>query len=209
MSVINKITDYFKKHEEEAQTKTNQIWVKKIQIEPLIFDPVDPGKIITLKKDAKIQLEIERYADINKTKKKHHKAVLNIVLKKGFQTNGASTVEAGLEDFIPASISGQEDEYDKHIFNAAPFIHDGLYGLKGEIKVENESSNPNNKTRYTLTRSECDDILYEIWRKSKYVGAGKALLAKIAVNVAAGGTEHWHVDENSKKYFLATIAYKG
>ena len=94
------------------------------------------------------------------------------------------------------------------IYNAAAFIHDGLYACKGEIQEKDVPKEKNESVRYTLARRECDNLLREIWIKSKFVDSLSAKIAEFGVNVVAKGPEHWDNDDlHCKEHFNVTIEY--
>ena len=199
MGLWSKIKSFF--------SGSNEITVNDIQvIDRFQFDPVDEGDTITLKKDAHVQLEITRYADINKKGRKKHKAIMEIHFGTGFKTNGASVPKKFRRE-MPAYIA-MDDKY-AHIYNAAAFIHDGLYACKGIIEETGKNNSSNRKERYTLTRDECDDILRGIWRESRFVDRFKAAIGDLGVGLFAGGSEHWgNDDQKCSALFKVTIAYK-
>ena len=210
-SVVESIKSAISKHVDEAETKTNCINVKNVSIvKPFDFDVaeiVTSGEIkkeITLKKDAHFQLDIERFANMN-NKKKWRKAKMDVFFEAGFKTNGASAPEF-FKLQLPAYIDMDDDNAQK--YNAAAFIHDGLYACKGVIEEEGIPNEQNDKNRYTLTRMECDNILSCVWVESKFVDPVTAKIAEKAVNVAAGGPEHWDNDDfRCKEHFSITIKY--
>lgn len=79
----------------------------------------------------------------------------------------------------------------------APFIHDGLYMLKGDVDGGVES----------LVREECDDFLRGIWRLAG-MNRGIAAAADKGILAAASGDEHWGNDsEKNRPFFTATMEY--
>ena len=199
------------------EVQSNKISVKSIDvIEKFVFDVEDratedesTGKIeltphLTLTKRAHIRLHITRTAKC--IGMKDRKATLDAIFKPGFVTDGASVPES-FRNILPAYIA--KDDEIAHKYNAAAFIHDGLYACEGVIEERNIPSSEENKNWHTLTRSECDDILRGTWRSSGFVEHRfVASIADLAVGIAAGGPDHWgHRDENME-LFSATIQYE-
>jgi Protein of unknown function (DUF1353). len=185
---------------------SNDITVNNIDIlERFIFDPVDEGNIIELKENAHVRLDITR--EVKKLSKEPKNATLDIYFKKGFKTNGASVPEA-FRRLMPTYIA--MDDESGHIYNAAAFIHDGLYAYKGEIEEPNIPRSEENSDWNTLTRDECDDILCGIWKKSGHVSDTLSFLGGAGVFIVAGGHDHWGNDDEThcKEFFKATIVYK-
>lgn len=203
-SIVDSIASALSSSVEESETRTFQIQVLDVKVDtPFDFDPVDAGSVITLKKDAKFRLDIKRFANID-GKKKWHKAQLTVNFGKGFQTNGTSSPKLVYLQ-LPPYIARQDK--NSNVYNAAAFIHDGLYACKGEI-VEEGKSKGKNKWRYTLTRKECDNILSEIWVQSKFVGEIAAKIIGAGTNVFASGPEHWDNDDlHCKAHFSVKIKY--
>ena len=192
---------------EQQQTATDRILVDSIKvIDPFVFDLVDPGSVITLKKNANFRLEIRRFTQFGKGNKRWHKATMNVHFDAGFKTNGTSAPNAfNLQ--VPSYIAMNEKNAD--IYNAAAFIHDGLYACQGVIEEEGVPNSKNTKRRYTLSRKECDNILSEIWRKSKFVDSITAKIGELGVNLFAGGPDHWNNDDlGCKSAFSVKIKYK-
>lgn len=204
-SLVNTIASALSSSVEESETRTNQIQVLDVKVDtPFDFDLVDAGDVITLKKNAKFRLDIKRFANID-SKKKWHKAQMTVNFEKGFKTNGTSSPKFVYLQ-LPAYIAGKDK--NSNVYNAAAFIHDGLYACKGIIEEEGKSNSKNNKRRYTLTRKECDNILSEIWLQSKFVGEVTAKIAGGGTTIFAGGPEHWDNDEyKCKEHFSVKIKY--
>ena len=208
-SVVNTIKSAVSSLVEKAETRNDEIEVKNVKVvKSFVFDveildvPNDDGlkkvhkddvkDIITLTEDAEFELDIRRFAQFGKEKKKWHDAKMYVKFDKGFTTNGTSAPKF-FELQIPAYIAKEEENAD--IYNAAAFIHDGLYACKGEIQEVGKLNKENEKRRYTLTRKECDNLLYGIWKSSTYVSSLTAKVAEFGVRLAAGGPEHWDNDD--------------
>lgn len=153
-----------------------------------MFDPVDEGETITFKEDACVELMVRRYVE-RRGKWKKYPAKIVVNFKAGFKSDGASTVKAHVNGFVPAYIACDD------FYNAAPFIHDGLYTCGGKIDGAN------------LSREECDDILRGIWRESGRINRGLAMIADIGIAIVAGGKEHWCNDQGGSAYFSAELTY--
>ena len=106
------------------------------------------------------------------------KGLLEILLGAGFMTDGAST-------FWPVSKLVPPWRVNDSRYNAGPVAHDVLYILEGHIVSSEQVMN--------LSREEVDDILRGIWRcwgMSRFLAGA----ADKAVEVFAGGDEHWGSD---------------
>lgn len=171
----------------------DSITVKKVNTKKgFDFDAVKPGEIIKLKEDADFTLEVIRFTSKSKgQKKKDYKAKIQVHFSKGFCTDGATTAKIPLINKKLPPYKKDDDEY-----NAAPFIHDGLYMKTGKIDGA------------TLSKEECDDILRGIWRESKEVDRWLAGAADKAVEYFAGSDAHWKYDESKNcKLFSAKLTY--
>ena len=183
----------------------NEITVTGVEVKKkFVFDPVDEGDVIELLEDARIIVKIKRSA--KSIGKKNARATLDITFKKGFLTDGASVPEK-LRREMPTYIA--MDDEGAHIYNAAAFIHDGLYAYEGEVKEPNIESTRKNKDWHTLTRRECDDILKGVWDKSGFSNTVKTSIGRKGVRMVAGGPDHWGNDKelHCKPYFSASIIY--
>lgn len=104
-------------------------------------------------------------------------------------SDGASA-PAFAKRFVPDIKKGDD------VYNAAPFIHDGLYMLAGQTDG------------CKLSREECDDILRCIWRiagMSRLVAGA----ADLGIQVFAGSSDHWGNDSNNCKHlFEAKFEYR-
>lgn len=186
-----------------SDAKNNEIKVNDVKIiNHFVFDSVDEGSTIKLKENASIELKITRKA--NSLGKSPKKATLHIAFKKGFKTDGAS-VPKKFRGIMPTYIA--KDDECAHIYNAAAFVHDGLYAYKGVIKEYMIPSDEENKPYHTLERNECDDILEGLWKKSGFVNNVVASLGKLAVFLVAGGPDHWGHEDENMQLFSATISY--
>lgn len=136
-------------------------------------------------KDCTVRIKGTRTLKKGATPKKFE---MTCVFKKGFTTDGASAPE--FAKFIVPAVKEGDD-----IYNAAPFIHDGLYMYKGKIDGAE------------LTRDECDDILRGIWRISG-MSRTVAGVADLGTHVVAGSSDHWgNASAEDKKFFKATFKY--
>ena len=169
----------------------DSITVKKVNIKKgFVFDDVKPGKTIVLKEDADFTLEVTRFTAKSKDqKKKDYKAKIQVHFSKGFCTDGATTAKIPrINKKLPPYKQGDD------AYNAAPFIHDGLYMKTGIIDGA------------TLSKEECDDILRGIWRD--VVGRLLASAADKAVELFAGSDAHWKYDKSKNcKLFSAKLTY--
>ena len=191
---------------EQQQTMSDRIVVDAVEVvEPFDFPPVDSGSIITLEKPAHFRLKMKRFTQLGSGNKRWYDAIMDVRFDKGFKTNGTSAPKIfNLQ--VPAYIAMTEK--NANIYNAAAFIHDGLYACKGEIEEEGVPNAKNSRRRYTLSRIECDNILSEIWRKSDFVDSLTAKIGELGVNLFAGGEEHWDNDDlHCKTSFSAKIKY--
>lgn len=102
---------------------------------------------------------------------------LELDLKKGFRTDGAS-VPFIFQWFLPG--------WDKKnpIYNAAAVLHDVLYTAAGIDGY--------------FTREECDDFFRGGVRVAGY-GRFKAGVADVAIGLFAGSDEHWGSDDLKNK----------
>lgn len=172
----------------------DSITVKKVHVvKPFVFNPVKPGNIIVLKEDAQIDLDVTRYTARTKGhRKRTYNATIKVFFKKGFCTDGATTAKIPIvKDKIRPYIEGD------NVYNAGPFIHDGLYMLGGEIDGA------------VLSREESDDILRGIWRESKKLSRSLAGVADKVIELAAGGENHWGNGKKCEnaKHFSAKFTY--
>ena len=115
-------------------------------------------------------------------------ACLEIDIKPGFMTDGAST-------FWPVSLLVPQWRKGDYVYNAAPTAHDVLYMLKGIVEGEHEP--------VKLIREEVDDILRGMWRcwgMSRFVAG----CADKGIEIFAGGKNHWGNDGyNVRRYVSA------
>ena len=159
------------------QQDRNSITVESIEIDfPLVFD--GNGKMYFFK--------LSRYT---KADKKFRDFMLTFRFRRGFMSDGASA-PAFAKRFVPDIKKGDD------VYNAAPFIHDGLYMLAGQTDG------------CKLSREECDDILRCIWRiagMSRLVAGA----ADLGIQVFAGSSDHWGNDSNNCKHlFEAKFEYR-
>lgn len=162
----------------------NSITVDSVsQDYPLEFDG---NKTYWFTKDCIVYVKGSRYTKSDKTTRKF---LMTCTFKKGFMTDGASAPD--IFGCVVPHIKEGNDTY-----NAAPFIHDGLYILRGEIDGAN------------LNREECDDILRGIWRCANMsrVIAG---IADVGIHLVAGSSKHWGDDAlDCKHLFKAKFKYQ-
>lgn len=167
------------------QQDRDSIVVDAIEIDfPLEFD--GNGKMYFFKLDRYVYVKGSRYT---KSDKKVRDFMLTCRFRRGFMSDGASAPDFA-KKFVPDIKKGDD------VYNAAPFIHDALYMLKGEVNGAK------------LSREECDDILRGIWRI-----AGMTRLvagaADLGIQVFAGSSDHWGNDGNDCKHlFEATFEYR-
>lgn len=98
---------------------------------------------------------------------------IDLVIKKGFMTDGAS---------VPFIFTWFLPKWDKNniLYNVGAAIHDGLYIHKG----------------FNLfSREECDDILRSIWRQAG-ISRFKAGVADKCIEWLAGCSCHWGNDSD-------------
>lgn len=120
---------------------------------------------------------------------KKEKALLEIVLKPKYKTDGASTFWP-ISKLVPQWIPG-DDKY-----NAGPAVHDVLYLLEGIVASEFEP--------VKLSREEVDDILRGIWRcwgMSRFLAG----CADKAIEMVAGGKKHWGNDSYEVREFATSL----
>lgn len=145
--------------------------VKNVVVSPFLVDGERP---FVFSASVKILVNIERtFAD-----GREEMACLEIDIKPGFMTDGASTFWP-ISKIVPPWRAG-DDKY-----NAGPVAHDVLYILEGIVQSEFEP--------VKLAREEVDDILRGIWRcwgMSRFVAG----CADKAVELFAGGKRHWGND---------------
>ena len=163
----------------------NSITVDDVSMDfPLVFD--GNGKMYFFKLDRYVYVKGTRYTKLDK---KSRPFLLTCRFRRGFMSDGASAPEFA-KMFVPDVKKGDD------VYNAAPFIHDGLYMYQGNINGLN------------MTREECDDILRGIWRIADMsrVVAGAA---DVGVHVFAGSPTHWGNDSNNCKHlFEAKFEYR-
>jgi len=163
-----------------AKNNRNSITVDAIEMDrPLVFEG---DKVYHFKRDCYVYVKGSRYT---KSNNKSTKFMMTFLFKRGFMSDGASA-PAFAKEFVPDVKKGDD------VYNAAPFIHDGFYMVKGRIKGAN------------LSREECDDVLRGIWR---IAGMSRAVAgaADLGIQVFAGSSEHWGNDYNNCKHlFVAT-----
>lgn len=153
--------------------KRNKITVEKINVGPLL---VHGGPPFTFNAGGLIILTLTRTLMDGTTLRGY----LSIHLYPGYKIDGAS-VPWPFSYLVPRWRRG-DDEY-----NAAPTVHDVLYLLRGRVPVVGSVKALN------LSREEVDDILRGIWRcwgMSRFLAGA----ADKAVEIFAGGDEHWGCD---------------
>ena len=163
----------------------NSITVDDVSMDfPLVFD--GNGKMYFFKLDRYVYVKGSRYT---KADKKFRDFMLTFRFRRGFMSDGASA-PAFAKRFVPDIKKGDD------VYNAAPFIHDGLYMLAGQTDG------------CKLSREECDDILRCIWRiagMSRLVAGA----ADLGIQVFAGSSDHWGNDSNNCKHlFEAKFEYR-
>lgn len=178
-----RILDFFGKH--SKRNGKNSITVKSVEFSsPFCFEG---DKTFTFTKDSRVVVKGTRFLESDG---KEHKFVMTCDFKSGFVTDGASTPWL-FQGKVPSFKDGDD------LYNSAPFIHDGLYMLKGDVGgVE------------SLVREECDDILRGIWRLAG-MDRGTAALADEGIRTFAGGDNHWGNDSDGNKgFFKAFMDYR-
>ena len=167
------------------QKDRNSITVNDITIDfPLEFE--GNGKMYFCKLDRYVYVKGSRYT---KADKKIRDFLLTCRFRRGFMSDGASSPDFA-KKFVPDVKKGDD------VYNAAPFIHDALYMLKGEVNGA------------TLSREECDDILRGIWR---IAGMNRLIAgaADLGIQVFAGSSSHWGNDSNDCQHlFEAKFEYR-
>lgn len=164
--------------------------VEKVLATPFIVTDKQPFEFYSF---AKISVWLTRTYKDGKTEK----ALLEIELLPGYKTDGASTFWP-ISKLVPQWRPGDDD------YNAGQTAHDVLYLLEGIVESEFEP--------VKLSREEVDDILRGIWR---CWGMSRLLAgcADKAIELFAGGKEHWGNDSlGSRKYIQAiwhTLEDKG
>lgn len=145
--------------------------VKNVVVSPFLVDGERP---FVFSAGAKILVNIVRtFAD-----GREETAFLEIDIKPGFMTDGAST-------FWPVSLLVPQWRKGDDVYNAAPTAHDVLYILEGIVDGEHEP--------VKLIREEVDDILRGMWRcwgMSRFVAG----CADKGIEIFAGGKNHWGND---------------
>lgn len=153
--------------------KRNKITVEKINVGPLL---VHGGPPFTFNAGGLIIITLTRTLMDGTTLRGH----LSIHLYPGYMTDGAS-VPWPFSYLVPRWRRG-DDEY-----NSAPTVHDVLYMLRGRVPVVGSVG------ALHLSREEVDDILRGMWRcwgMSRFLAGA----ADKAVEIFAGGKEHWGCD---------------
>lgn len=162
----------------------NSITVDRVFVDSLNFE--GNGNMYFIRGINYVHIFGSRYTK-NDGKTRHFE--MTCIFRNGFMSDGASAPELAKE-FVPDIKLGD------NIYNAAPFVHDGLYIHKGNINGAN------------LTREECDDILRGIWR---IAGMTRPIagLADFGIYLFAGSEKHWGNDDNCcKQCFEASLEYK-
>lgn len=186
MSLLSSIYNFIFKSAKSTSKKDdkNSITVDSIDMDyPLSFEG---NKVYYFTKDCYVYVKGTRHLASDG---KDHAFLLTCLFKRGFMSDGASAPQFA-KHFLPEVKKGD------NVYNAAPFIHDGLYILKGVINGAD------------LTRDECDDILRGIWRLA---GLSRAVAgaADLGVHVFAGSDEYWGSDSlDCKHLFKPTWQYR-
>lgn len=160
------LSSIFGKKNEER----NSITIQSVCIDQPFELENNHGKMFFFLKDAKVDVVGTRRFP---SEKKEREFILHVTFKKDFQTDGASA-----PDIFSCVVPHYKEGND--LYNAAPFIHDGLYAWGGVV----------NGIDKKLSREECDDILREIWKKA---GMGRKIrgCADLGVEAFAGSEDHW------------------
>lgn len=168
MNIFKSVWNFFKNLFQDKTGNKDKITVKQVLIEGdgLCYEKKEKYCFV---KDSVVRVMGSRYL---RGDGKDHNFELVCTFKKGFVSDGAS-VPSFAQKYLP------DVKTDDDVYSAAPFLHDALYILKGEINVD-----------IHLSREECDDILRGVWRCSG-VDRGTAAAADIGVGLVAGTDDHW------------------
>ena len=169
--------------------KRNSITVQSVK-QDYPFELEDNKKMFWFTKDCKIDVIGTRRFP---SEGKERQFILHVTFKKGFMTDGASA-----PDIFGCVVPHYKEGND--LYNAAPFIHDGLYVWGGEVTGLDKK----------LNREECDDILREIWKKA---GMGRKIrgCADFGIELFAGSKSHWGQqsdDLDCKHLFVTKWEYR-
>jgi len=153
----------------------NSITVDRVFVDSLNFE--GNGGMYFIKGNNYVHIFGSRYT---KSDKQTRHFELTCKFMDGFMSDGASAPDLA-KHFVPDVKLGDD------LYNAAPFVHDGLYMYEGNITGAN------------LTREECDDILRGIWRNA---GMSRPIagIADIGIYAFAGSDKHWGDDSNNCKH---------
>lgn len=152
--------------------------VEKVFVQPFFTTGKRPFRFLA---QAEISIWLTRTFKDGKTER----AILEILLKPKYMTDGASTFWP-ISILVPQWIPG-DDKY-----NAAPTAHDVLYMLEGIIESDFEP--------VKLRREEVDDILRGMWRcwgMTRFVAG----CADKGIEIFAGGRRHWGSDGYGVRQF--------
>ena len=110
-----------------------------------------------------------------------YRDVISVCLLDGYVTDGAST-KWPVTLLVPNWRPG-DDRY-----NAAPTVHDVLYGEKGLVPGLTAET-----PALDLSREECDDVIRGMWH-CQGMGRFLAGCADKGLELFAGGKQHWGND---------------
>lgn len=184
MNIIYSIVDFFKNLFKKKDT--DSITVNGVYVDDgFSFEKAQNGNYYLFVKDCSVRLLGNRHFASDSSNRNFE---MVCKFKKGFKSDGASA-PLFAQKFLPDVKVGDD------VYNAAPFIHDGLYMWKGCIDG------------VRLKREECDDILRGTWRCSG-VGRIVAGIADIGIQFFAGSEIHWGDDSlNCRHCFEISMRY--
>jgi len=184
------IWSFFSRKFNKKDAKRNSITVKAVyQDYPFDLDN-NNGKIFTFNRGCPLDVVGVRHFPAEGIEREF---MMSVMFKKGFQTDGASA-----PDIFKCVVPHYKDGND--LYNAAPFIHDGLYVWGGEVQGLDEN----------LSREECDDFLREIWGLAGMKREIRGIADK-GIEFVAGSEDHWGPNSDDlqcKHLFVAKWQYR-
>lgn len=185
MNIIHSIVEFFKKLFKKKDADSITVNGVYIDDDGFLFEKVENGNYYLFVKDCSVRLLGNRHFASDSSDRNFE---MVCKFKKGFKSDGASA-PLFAQKFLPDVKVGDD------VYNAAPFIHDGLYMWKGCVDG------------FRLNREECDDILRGTWRCSG-VGRIVAGIADVGIQLFAGAESHWGDDSlNCKHCFEISMRY--